>query len=85
MRKAKMFDKADLENVNPAELEDNKEIMEFVNACAHRCYDLVRIYEEPTVTLHGLDFEAVLTVNQIKTKFSTLRTKLKQALDLVVG
>ena len=80
-----MFDKSNLEEVNPTELEDNVERMEFVNACAHRCADLVRIYEEPTVTLHGLEFEAILSVNQIKSKFSILRTKLKQAIDLVVG
>ena len=75
-----------LHEVDVGSLETNMERAEYIRAAAIRQYQLVQLYTEGTVVVHGHTFAATpQTINAIKAQFAALRQRVKAAEDAITA
>jgi hypothetical protein len=73
-----------LHEVDVGTLTSNMDRAEYVRAAAIRQYQLVQLYTEGSIVLHGHTFVATpQTINAIKVQFAALRTRSKAAQDAI--
>jgi hypothetical protein len=75
-----------LHEVDVASLTSNMDRAEYIRAAAIRQYQLVQLYTDGTIVMHGHTFAATpQTITAIKVQFAALRTRVTAAEDAITA